>query len=305
MRLSAIAEVSSFLVQLDGDFSTLGFLSMPRPGMLTFVESRRAFARLDAAPRPVAVVTTPLLAGDLRNVQAVALADNPRRSFFDAHNYLASATDFYGVQRPSSIDRTAVIDPSAVIPREGVRIGPRTIVGPRVVIQGRCRIGADVVLHPGVVLGGEGFQSSRFPDGMRDMAHAGSVEVADRVVVHANAVIARAVFDEATVLGEWTRVGNLAFVSHNVRVGRRCFIGHGAVVNGNVVIGDDAWVGPGCTVADCLRIGARAHVSLGSAVIGDLADGVHVTGNVAIEHRRYLRHLARATGRPPKGEEEE
>jgi UDP-3-O-[3-hydroxymyristoyl] glucosamine N-acyltransferase len=304
MRLSAIAGVSSLRVKQDGDFSTLGFLSVPRQGMLTFVESRRAFARLRKAPRPLAVITTPLLADELQDVHAVACADNPRRAFFDIHNHLASVTDFYGTRETSSIDPTAVIHPSAVIPPDGVRIGPRTVVGPRVVIQGRCRIGAGVVLHPGVVLGGEGFQASAFPDGVVDMVHAGGVEVADNVVVYANAVVARAVFDEWTALGEGTRVGNLAFVSHNARVGRRCFIGHGTVVNGNVVIGDGTWVGPGSTIADGLRIGSGVRISLGSAVIADLPDGIQVTGNVAIEHRRYLRHMARAAGaRPPRAEQ--
>jgi UDP-3-O-[3-hydroxymyristoyl] glucosamine N-acyltransferase len=300
MRLSAIAGVSALLVKRDGEFSTLGFLSMPRPNMLTFVESRGALARLRTAPRPLAVITTPRLADELHEVAAVAVADNPRRAFFEIHNHLASGTDFYGAREPSSIDPTAVVHPSALVDPAGVRIGPRTVVGARVVVQGRCRIGADVVLHAGAVLGAEGFQASAFSDRILDMVHAGGVDVADNVVVYANAVIARAVFDEVTSLAEGTRVGNLAFVSHNVRVGRGCFIGHGAVVNGNVVIGDGTWVGPGSTIADCVHIGAGVRVSLGSTVIADLADGTHVTGNVAIEHRRYLRLMARAAaGRLP------
>lgn len=261
--------------------------------MLTFVESPRLLGRLRRAPRPVAVITTPRLAGELPEVDAVGLADDPRRVFVELHNHLAG-TDFYGTPEPTAIDPTAIVDPTADIPAFGVRIGPRAVVGPRVVVRGRCRVGAGVVLHPGVVLGGEGFQASTFPDRVVDMVHAGGIDIADHVVIYANAVIARAVFDEATAIGEGTRVGNLAFISHNARIGRRCFIGHGAVVNGNVVIGDAAWVGPGSTIADCLSIGAGAHVSLGSAVIADVGDGMHVTGNVAIEHRQYLRQLARS-----------
>jgi UDP-3-O-[3-hydroxymyristoyl] glucosamine N-acyltransferase len=295
MRLSSIPGVPALAVRDDGEFATLGFLSTPRPNMLTFVESRRFLGRLRFAPRPLAVITTPALAGALEGVRGIALAEDPRRVFFEVHNYLATQTAFYGTAEPTALDPTAAIHPSADIPATGVRIGPRTLIGPRVVVRGRCRIGADVVVHAGAVLGAEGFQASAFPDRVLDMVHAGGLDIADNVVIYANAVVARAVFDEETVLGKGTRVGNLAFVSHNVRIGKGCFIGHGAVVNGNVVIGDGAWVGPGSTIADCLRIGVGARVSLGSAVISNVGDGMHVTGNVAIEHRRYLRHLARVT----------
>jgi UDP-3-O-[3-hydroxymyristoyl] glucosamine N-acyltransferase len=294
MRLSDLAHVRPLLVARDAEVSTLGFLSTSRPNMLTFLESRRFLGRLRLAPRPLSVITTPALAGEMEDVEGVGLADDPRRAFFEIHNHLATKTGFYGVAEPSAIDPTARIDASADVPAEGVSIGPRASVGARVVVRGRCRIGEGAVLQAGVVVGGEGFQASAFGGRLLDMVHAGGVEIGNRTVVYANAVIARAVFDEDTIIGEDCRIGNLAFVSHHVRLGRRCFVGHGAVVNGNVVVGDDAWIGPGATIADSVTIGAGARISLGSAVIADVAGGEQMTGNVAIPHRQYLRQVARA-----------
>ncbi len=108
---------------------------------------------------------------------------------------------------------------------------------------------------------------------------------------------ARAFFRQPTTIGPSTRVGNGAFVSHNVRTGRRCKIGHGSVVNGYVTIGDDVWIGPGATLANSITIGDGAGISLGSAVIGDVAAGQRVTGNVAVDHRRFLRHISRVAGK--------
>ncbi|HEY3383545.1 MAG TPA: DapH/DapD/GlmU-related protein [Vicinamibacterales bacterium] len=297
LSLTALARLVAFDVVRDGEFSTLGFLSMPRPGILTFVESRRVLKAVRSSPRPLGVITTPDIAPELPQLDGVALAANPRRTFYELHNHLARHTDFYGGHAPTIIDPAADVHPTASIASRDVQIGPRAVVGPHVTILGRCRIGADVVLHPGVVLGAEGFQTSRFDDGVLDMAHAGGIHIGDGVTVHANAVVARALFDEETVIGEGSRIGNLAFVSHNAQIGRHCFIGHGAVVNGNVVIGEDSWIGPGSTLCDRLCIGAGARITLGAAVIHDVAPGQQVTGNVAVEHRKFLRHIAAVNGR--------
>jgi UDP-3-O-[3-hydroxymyristoyl] glucosamine N-acyltransferase len=127
---------------------------------------------------------------------------------------------------------------------------------------------------------------------MMDMVHAGGVLVQDRAHILSNAVIAAAVFRQFTRVGEDSRIGNLAFLSHNVQVGPRCFVGHGAVVCGNTRLGAEVWIGPGATVSNNLQIGDRGKVSLGAAVVGDVPPESRVTGNIAIDHHKLLRHMA-------------
>jgi UDP-3-O-[3-hydroxymyristoyl] glucosamine N-acyltransferase len=124
------------------------------------------------------------------------------------------------------------------------------------------------------------------------MTHAGGVRLGDRVQVMANAVIATGVFHEFTDIGPDVRIGNCAFVSHNVRIGRRSIIGHGAIVNGNIDIGEDVWIGPSASLVNGIRIGDRAHVALGSVVICSLESDQWVAGNFAIRHRALLKHVA-------------
>lgn len=292
MKLSDFADIAGLEVLRDFAFEAAGFLSNPRPGMLTFVEHARYLGKL-AKAEAGGVIAAPELAGSVDFIEGLARAEHPRRAFFLLHNHLVKHTSFYWRPFPTSIDPAARVHPSAFVAENNVRIGPRTIVESGAVIAERAVIGADCRIFAGAVVGSVGFQICKTDDEVLDLEHGGGVVVEDGVHLLANAVIACAVFAEPTTIGAGSRVGNLAFVSHGVRVGKRCVIGHNSVINGNVVIGDEAWIGPGASLSHCIRIGARARVSLGSAVIGDVDDDQHVTGNVAINHRRYLRLMAR------------
>jgi UDP-3-O-[3-hydroxymyristoyl] glucosamine N-acyltransferase LpxD len=173
-----------------------------------------------------------------------------------------------------------------------VRIGAHTVIGPNTTVMERCTIGASVTVWPGVVLGSAGFQTARSNGETIDMLHAGGIVVHDRVEILSNAVVAAAVFRQATTIGENARIGNLAFLSHNVQVRPRSFIGHGATVNGNVRIGADVWIGPGATVTNNITLADGAKVSLGATVTKDVPPGKRVTGMLAIDHASMIRHLA-------------
>jgi UDP-3-O-[3-hydroxymyristoyl] glucosamine N-acyltransferase len=129
-----------------------------------------------------------------------------------------------------------------------------------------------------------------------ELTHAGAVDIGAGCHIFANAVIARGLFRESTHIGPGCRVGNSAFVSHNCSVGEEAFIGHGAVVNGNVRVGSHTWIGPGATVVHGIEIGEGANVSLGATVMRDVEAGKHVTGSMAIAHRKMLRLMAAAEG---------
>jgi acetyltransferase-like isoleucine patch superfamily enzyme len=107
-----------------------------------------------------------------------------------------------------------------------------------------------------------------------------------------NAVVAAAIFHDFTQIGPEVRIGNCAFVSHGVRIGKGSSIGHGAVVAGYVEIGEEVQIGPGATLVNGIRIGHRAHVAIGSVVIGNVEPEQRVAGNFAVGHRALLKHLA-------------
>ncbi len=291
MRLTGIPAALRVDVLRDGEFEHLGFLSDNQTAKLVFLESPRHLRSLNNAPGVSCVLTTPELAGSIQASAGVCVCAEPKRTFFRLHNYLARETTFYGESFETQIHETARIHPRAVIASRNVQVGPQSIIEANAVAGEGTRIGAQVRIGAGVVLGSEGFQSARFGESVEDMDHAGGIDIGDRVVILAGAVIARAVFAQRTRIGDECRIGNLAFVSHNVQIGARCFIGHNATVNGNTEIGEEAWIGPGATLSNNLRVGARAQVSLGAVVIRDVEAGQRVTGAVALEHRDMLRRL--------------
>jgi UDP-3-O-[3-hydroxymyristoyl] glucosamine N-acyltransferase len=294
MRLTECAAFVPIAVERDAEFGTLGFLIDPQPGMLVFLENARFLPLLARGREAVScVLTVPDLASRVRDVAGLAVCAEPRRAFFDLHNHLARHTSFYGASEPTVVDPSATVHPLAFVAPTDVTIGPQTDVQPHAAILEGSTVGARVLIQPGVVLGGAGLQVSRFPDGVVDLQHAGRVVVEDDVHLLAHAVVARAVFRQATTVGAGCRVGNHAFVSHNAQIGPRSFVGHGAVVNGNVVTGRDCWIGPGAVISHGVRVGDGARISLGATVVQDVEPGQQVSGNFAMEHRQFLRRLAR------------
>ena len=291
-QLSEFEDVAGFRVLRDGSFATLGLITIPQPAMLVFLEGERFLKRVGALDGLAAVITTPTLAKRLDGPYALAESSNSRRSFFDLHNHLALETEFYWRSHPSEIHPTADIHPRAWINPTDVRIGRRCRIDANAVVHARVELGEDVIVHSGAVLGTEGLQRTVIGRTVIDLAHAGGVRVEDNVQVLCNAVIAVAVFRQSTTIGAGTRIGNLAYLSHNVQVKERCQIGHGAVIAGNCLLGNDVTIGPGSTLTDGVRVGDGAHVTVGATVVRDVESGQRISSGFALEHRKYLRFLS-------------
>ncbi|MBK8270805.1 MAG: UDP-3-O-(3-hydroxymyristoyl)glucosamine N-acyltransferase [Planctomycetes bacterium] len=107
---------------------------------------------------------------------------------------------------------------------EGVSLGADVVIGndcvvyDRCVIYDRCEVGNRVILHAGVVIGGDGF-GYIFRDGRhRKLMHVGSVVIEDDVEVGANSCIDRGKLG-ATRIGRGTKIDNLVQIAHNAQIG--------------------------------------------------------------------------------------
>ena len=207
----------------------------------------------------------------------------------------------------AEIDATAEIGPYVVI--EGaVRVGPRTRVMPHVVLMGDTHLGADNVLHPGVVLG----------DAPQDLAYRDApsgLRIGDRNIFREYSQVHRGTQpDTYTVLGDANFMMINAHVAHNCRLGLRVIVAGGALVAGHVVVDDDAFISGNCVVHQHVRIGRLAILRGLSRTSRDvppfcLMDGTHtVRGVNAVGLRRagfdgariaaIRRAVARLFGRP-------
>ncbi len=179
---------------------------------------------------------------------------------------------------------------------EGAQVGAECLLYPRVTLYPGARLGNRVILHAGVVVGGDGF-GYVFDEGRHvKFPQLGQVIVEDDVEIGSNSTVDRGSLG-TTVVGEGTKIDNLVQVAHNVRVGRHCVIAAQTGISGSVEIGDYVVMGGQVGIGDHARIEARAVLGGGAGILPGkiVREGETVWGRPArrlAEFKRLYAHLA-------------
>lgn len=187
-------------------------------------------------------------------------------------------------QRPLwGIHPAVVVHPEAVIHPE-TYIGPNTFIGRCTIGRGTIlygnnhlydgvRLGEDVTIHAGAVIGGDGFGYHPGPGKeWLKFEHQGGVVIGNGVEIGANTCIDRGALGD-TVIGDGTKIDNLVHIAHNVQVGRHCLIIAHALIGGSCIIGDHAWIAPHAAIMQKTRVGDQATAGLGAIVLNDIPAG--------------------------------
>jgi UDP-3-O-[3-hydroxymyristoyl] glucosamine N-acyltransferase len=292
MYLKDLAASSGIDVIRDAEFESLGKARDRKTKMLTFLESDEHLRAVLRNKGISCVVTTPELASMLTVGYGVAVCPEPRLAFYQIHDHLRLATDFYGRSFASNIHPSATVHPTAHVALTDVRIRRGSIIEAHAVVLGRTVIGEESIIRDGAVIGSDGFEFRRVAGRIRPVPDSGGVKLGDRVEIQHNSVIQKAPYGGSTTVENDTKIGALVTVAHNCRVGRRCLIAEGSTIGGNSVIGDDVTVGSHCLISTRVRVGDGARITVGAVVVRDVKPGQTVTGNFAIEHQRFLRFSA-------------
>jgi UDP-3-O-[3-hydroxymyristoyl] glucosamine N-acyltransferase len=288
INLDTITNVISVNIQKNSFFSTLGSISHKEDNMLVFVESSGFLIKALQNPNISCILTTQEIAEKIPNHYGVAISDNPRKVFYELHNYLALETDFYWKNFKSKIANQVDIHPSAHISDQNVVIGSGTIIEANVNILDKVIIGNNVIIRAGTTIGSQGFEFKRIDNTIMPVAHAGGVKIGDRVEIQANCAIDKSIFAGFTEIGKDTKLDNLVHIAHNAKIGSRCLIAASATISGSSTIGDDVWIGPNSCIANEVIVGDNAEITIGSVVVQNVSSGTRVTGNFAMEHSKFL-----------------
>jgi len=209
------------------------------------------------------------------------------------------------VVHPSArIESEVIIDPGAVIgPHAGIGAGTvicaTAVIGPHVQIGRHCSIGAgcsithavigdDVILHPGVRIGQDGFRYQLGARGHTKAPQLGRVIIQDHVEIGAGTTIDRGASGD-TMIGEGTKIDNLVQIGHNVIVGRNCIIVAQCGISGSAVLGDNVILAGQVGIADHLTIGEGAMIGAKSGVGSDVPAGEKWFGYPACPSQEFIR----------------
>lgn len=241
-------------------------------------------------------------------VKAIIYSDNARLDFIRLMKH------FFARPRPQGIDPSAVISPKAKIGKN-VYIGPLCSIGEAEIgdncviyagvhIYDNVRLGRNVTIHSGTVIGADGFGYQRDETGkLEKFPHVGGVIIEDDVEIGANTCIDRGTLGD-THICTGARIDNLVHIAHNVYIGKHAVVIANAMVGGGTRIEDYAWVAPSACLRDRISIGAHAVVGLAALVTKDVPKGITVLGAPARELSEYKRLLAHWDSVIQEGEKE-
>ncbi len=230
------------------------------------------------------------------------------------------------IPRGPFVHPTAIVDSSASIGPE-VYIGPLVFIGadarvgarsvletfahvgaasslgegchlfPRATLLDECRLGDRVILHPGAVIGSDGFGYAFLDGAFIKIPQVGNVVLEDDVEIGANTCVDRAQTG-STVIGRGSKIDNLVQIGHNCRIGRHSAFAAQAGLAGTTIVGDYVQAGGQSGFKGHITIGSRAKIGAGSAVWSDIPNDAFVSGRPAQEHREELRREVMARKLP-------
>jgi UDP-3-O-[3-hydroxymyristoyl] glucosamine N-acyltransferase len=139
-------------------------------------------------------------------------------------------------------------------------LGQNTRLYPRVTVYHDCRIGNDVILHSGVVIGADGFGIAMEAGRWLKIPQIGRVIIGDQVEVGANTTIDRGALDD-TVIEEGVKLDNQIQIAHNVRIGAHTAIAGCVGIAGSATIGKYCRIGGSAGILGHLQIADNVEIA--------------------------------------------
>jgi UDP-3-O-[3-hydroxymyristoyl] glucosamine N-acyltransferase len=231
------------------------------------------------------------------------------------------------VREAPGVHPTAVVAPDAVLGEgvcihphaiisAGVRLGARVSVGancfigeqttigdetrlhPLVTIRERSVIGARVIIHPGAVIGADGFGYDLQKGRHVKIPHSGYVQIDDDVEIGANTTVDRGRFGK-THIAEGVKIDNLVMIAHNVSIGAHSIIVAQTGISGSTSLGSYVTLAGQVGLAGHLTVGDHAVITAQAGLNKDVPAGAVLSGHHAMPMRESLK-LEALTRRLPE-----
>lgn len=314
--LRQLAEAIGGKVRGDADCLVAGVATLDAAGGddIAFLAHTK-YRKLLAGTRAAAVI--------VRDEDA---ADCPKHALIVRDPYLAYAkvaallypqpATVPGVHPSAVIATSAKIDASAQIEAHcvvgaGCEIGAGVFIGPGSVLGENCRIGAHsrllanvticaettlgsrCLVHPGAVLGSDGFGQANENGRWQKIPQLGRVTVGDDVEIGANTTIDRGALGD-TRIEDGVKLDNLIQVAHNVVIGAHTAIAACVGIAGSTKIGRHCAIAGGVGIVGHLEIADGVTITAMTLVTKSIAEaGVYSSGTPLQENSAWHRNAVR------------
>lgn len=261
-----------------------------------------------AGPQDIAFLSNPRYQQQLVNskaacvivapgMQAVAMERGACIVTPDPYLYFARLTQLWrrhhegsvlaGIHPSAVVHPQAWVHPSATIGplcvvEKFARIGEYSQLKSRVTVGERCEVGDRCLLHPGVVIGADGFGFAPSQGQWVKIEQLGIVRIGNDVEIGANTCIDRGALGD-TEIADGVKLDNLIQIGHNVRVGAHTAMAGCVGVAGSATIGSGCTVGGGAIVLGHLQLADQVHVSAATVVTRSLHKPGVYTGMFPID----------------------
>lgn len=158
------------------------------------------------------------------------------------------------------IGENAIIGPGCILDNDVV-IKANSMLVANVTLCRKVIIGERVRIHPGVVIGADGFGIANNNGQWLKIPQVGKVIIGNDVEIGANTTIDRGAIDD-TIISDGVKLDNQIQIGHNV------FIGEHTVIAGCVGISGSTRIGSHCAIGG--GTGIAGHI--------EITDGVQLTG---------------------------
>lgn len=303
----------------DGQFQISSVSSLPSAdrNSLCFIYSHKYIEQLRNSLCGAVIV--PVGFDEPLNDKTFLLADNPHLAFVRAIELLEPESrepEVAGIHPSAQIDSSVSMGDNVSIAANsyvgpGVRLGDDVQIGAgcvieqnvvigngsrlmaRVTVCHRVRLGDNVIVHPGVVIGSDGFGLVEDAGNWIKIPQIGSVRIGDDVEIGANTTIDRGALDD-TVIENGVKLDNQIQVAHNVHIGENTAISGCVGIAGSTIIGKNCKISGGVGVTGHLSIADNVTVTAMSMVTKSIGQsGTYSSGTPLMENSLWHRANAR------------
>lgn len=254
---------------------------------------------LDDCPVPALVISEPYVA-----YARIAALLNPAPAFEPGIHPAAQVSD------NATVAADAWVGPQCVV-EDGCEIGPGSFIGPGCVVGRGTRIGAGsrlvanvtvchgcaigdrALVHPGVVIGSDGFGIANDQGRWIKVPQLGGVRIGDDVEIGANTTVDRGALED-TVLEDGVKLDNQIQVAHNVHIGAHTAIAGCVGIAGSTRIGRHCAIGGGAGILGHLEIVDNVQITAMSLVTKSIREpGVYSSGTPLQPNELWHKNFAR------------